>query len=50
MLLWVIVLLVQSLPYLAAFLVSIVSAFPRISAKLVCGSSCAGESTEVKRV
>jgi cellulose synthase/poly-beta-1,6-N-acetylglucosamine synthase-like glycosyltransferase len=39
LLLWVIVLLVQSLPYLAAVIVAIVSAFPRLGAKLVCGGS-----------
>jgi exo-beta-1,3-glucanase (GH17 family)/cellulose synthase/poly-beta-1,6-N-acetylglucosamine synthase-like glycosyltransferase len=39
-LLWVIVLLVQSIPYVAALLVSVVSAFPRLPAKLVCGGAC----------
>jgi len=39
-LLWVIVLLVQSIPYIAALLVSVVSAFPRLPAKLVCGGAC----------
>jgi len=37
LLLWIIVLLVQSVAYLAAILVSIVSAFPRLPAGLVCG-------------
>jgi hypothetical protein len=37
LLLWVIVLLVQALPYLAALLTSIISAYPRLSAKLVSG-------------
>jgi hypothetical protein len=36
-LLWIIVLLVQSVPYLAAVLVSVISAFPRLRAELVCG-------------
>mgnify|MGYP000364422801 CR=1 FL=1 len=39
-LLWVIVLLVQSIPYVAALLVSVVSAFPGLPAKLVCGGAC----------
>jgi hypothetical protein len=39
LLLWIIVLLVQSIPYLAALLVSIVSAFPELRAELVCGRS-----------
>jgi cellulose synthase/poly-beta-1,6-N-acetylglucosamine synthase-like glycosyltransferase len=37
LLLWVIVLLVQALPYMAALLTSIVSAYPRMSAKLISG-------------
>ncbi len=40
LLLWIIVLLVQSIPYLAALLVSVVSAFPGLRATLVCGGSC----------
>jgi len=40
LLLWVIVLLVQSLPYVAALLMSIVSAYPKLDAKLVCGGLC----------
>jgi cellulose synthase/poly-beta-1,6-N-acetylglucosamine synthase-like glycosyltransferase len=39
-LLWVIVLLVQSIPYFAALLVSVVSASPRLPARLVCGRAC----------
>lgn len=35
MMLWIMVLLVQSLPYFSAFFLSIISAFPRISARLV---------------
>jgi exo-beta-1,3-glucanase (GH17 family)/cellulose synthase/poly-beta-1,6-N-acetylglucosamine synthase-like glycosyltransferase len=37
LLLWIIVLLVQSVPYVATTLVSVISAFPRLSAHLVCG-------------
>lgn len=49
-LLWTIVLLVQSLPYLSAVLVSLVSAFPGISAGYVCGNKCPGvESVEAAR-
>ncbi|HSO20482.1 MAG TPA: hypothetical protein VLT88_13550, partial [Desulfosarcina sp.] len=33
--LWVIVLLVQSIPYVATLLVALISGFPRISARLV---------------
>ncbi len=40
LLLWIIVLLVQSIPYLASVIVSVISAFPRLSADLVCGGSC----------
>jgi len=40
LLLWVIVLLVQGLPYMAALLTAIISAYPRLSAKLVCGGYC----------
>jgi len=40
LLLWIIVLLVQSVPCLAALLVSIISAFPKLRAELVCGRSC----------
>ncbi len=35
-LLWIVVLLVQSLPYFSAVLVSIISAYPSLSAKWVC--------------
>ena len=38
--LWVIVLLVQALPYMAALLTSIISAYPQLSSKLVCGGYC----------
>ena len=41
LLLWIIVLLVQSIPYLSAVLVSIISAFPNLRAELVCGGQCA---------
>jgi exo-beta-1,3-glucanase (GH17 family)/cellulose synthase/poly-beta-1,6-N-acetylglucosamine synthase-like glycosyltransferase len=37
---WVIVLLVQSIPYFSALLVSVVSALPRLPARWVCGGSC----------
>ena len=40
-LLWVIVLLVQSLPYLAALSMAIISACPGLSSRLVCGGYCA---------
>ena len=40
LLLWVIVLLVQSIPYLATVMVAIISAFPKLRAELVCGGSC----------
>jgi exo-beta-1,3-glucanase (GH17 family)/cellulose synthase/poly-beta-1,6-N-acetylglucosamine synthase-like glycosyltransferase len=40
LLLWVIVLLVQSVPYLATVIVATISAFPRLRAELVCGGSC----------
>ncbi|MDT8282445.1 MAG: beta-(1-3)-glucosyl transferase, partial [Gammaproteobacteria bacterium] len=43
LLLWVIVLSVQSLPYMAALLMSIISAYPKISAKLVCGGYCSND-------
>jgi hypothetical protein len=39
-LLWVIVLLVQSIPYVAALLVSVASALPGLRAELVCGGAC----------
>jgi exo-beta-1,3-glucanase (GH17 family)/cellulose synthase/poly-beta-1,6-N-acetylglucosamine synthase-like glycosyltransferase len=39
-LLWIIVLLVQSVPYLAAVLMSIISAFPGLHASLICGRFC----------
>jgi hypothetical protein len=37
LLLWIIVLLVQSVPYLAALLVAVLSAFPKLRAGLVAG-------------
>jgi exo-beta-1,3-glucanase (GH17 family)/cellulose synthase/poly-beta-1,6-N-acetylglucosamine synthase-like glycosyltransferase len=40
LLLWIIVLLVQSIPYLSAVLVSVISAFPNLRAELVCGTQC----------
>ena len=36
LLLWIIVLLVQSVPYFASLLVSVISAFPRLPARLMC--------------
>jgi len=39
LLLWIIVLLVQSLPYLATVFVAVVSAFPKLRASLVCGGA-----------
>jgi cellulose synthase/poly-beta-1,6-N-acetylglucosamine synthase-like glycosyltransferase len=42
-LLWVIVLLVQSLPFLAALMMSIISAYPKMSAKLICGGYCSDD-------
>jgi hypothetical protein len=49
-LLWIIVLLVQSLPYLAALVMSIVSAFPGLRAELVCGRFCDEQPEEVAGV
>jgi ABC-type dipeptide/oligopeptide/nickel transport system permease component len=40
LLLWIIVLLVQSLPYLCTLLVATVSACPRLRAQLICGGHC----------
>ena len=40
LLLWIIVLLVQSVPYFASLLVSVISAFPRLPARLMCGELC----------
>ena len=40
LLLWIIVMLVQSIPYLASVVVAVISAFPRLPAKLVCGRRC----------
>jgi exo-beta-1,3-glucanase (GH17 family)/cellulose synthase/poly-beta-1,6-N-acetylglucosamine synthase-like glycosyltransferase len=40
LLLWIIVLLVQSIPYLASVIVAVISAFPRLPARLVCGKRC----------
>jgi len=39
-LLWIIVLLVQSVPYLAALLMSVISALPGLRAELICGRFC----------
>jgi cellulose synthase/poly-beta-1,6-N-acetylglucosamine synthase-like glycosyltransferase len=41
LLLWIFVLLVQSVPYLATTLVSVVSAFPGLRSDLLCGSGSA---------
>ncbi|MGD8619358.1 MAG: glycosyltransferase [Gammaproteobacteria bacterium] len=49
-LLWIIVLLVQSVPYLAALLMSIMSAFPGLRAELVCGRFCAEQQDTVTGV
>lgn len=46
LLLWIIVLLVQSIPYLATVLMSVISAFPRLRASLICGGSCKEEQPE----
>jgi hypothetical protein len=43
LLLWVIVLLVQSIPYFASLLVSVISAFPGLRAEFVCGGKCPGK-------
>jgi exo-beta-1,3-glucanase (GH17 family)/cellulose synthase/poly-beta-1,6-N-acetylglucosamine synthase-like glycosyltransferase len=40
LLLWIIVLLIQSIPYLAALAVSVISALPGLSAELVCAAHC----------
>ena len=40
LLLWIIVMLVQSVPYFATVIVSVISAFPKLPAKLVCGGYC----------
>lgn len=45
LLLWVIVLLVQALPYMAALLTSVVSAYPKLSSKWVCGGYCSEPDT-----
>ena len=44
-LLWLIVLLVQSLPQLVALLMSIIRAWPKISVKLACGDFCADDKS-----
>ena len=46
LLLWVIVLLVQSLPYMAALAMSIISAYPKLSAKLICGGYCSDDKNK----
>ena len=40
LLLWIIVMLVQSVPYFATVIVSIISALPKLPAELVCGGYC----------
>ncbi|HUT40079.1 MAG TPA: beta-(1-3)-glucosyl transferase, partial [Gammaproteobacteria bacterium] len=47
LLLWIIVLLVQSVPYFASLLVSVISAFPRLPARLMCGGACDENTAEV---
>ena len=42
LLLWVIVLLVQSIPYLSAAMVAVISAFPGLKADWICGDKCPG--------
>jgi exo-beta-1,3-glucanase (GH17 family)/cellulose synthase/poly-beta-1,6-N-acetylglucosamine synthase-like glycosyltransferase len=46
LLLWIIVLLVQSLPYLAALLMSLVSGLPRLSARLIYADAPADTGQE----
>jgi exo-beta-1,3-glucanase (GH17 family)/cellulose synthase/poly-beta-1,6-N-acetylglucosamine synthase-like glycosyltransferase len=48
LLLWIIVLLVQSVPYLAATLVSIVSAFPGLRAELVSGAGITKADAQIQ--
>jgi hypothetical protein len=48
LLLWVIVLLVQSIPYMAALIIAIISAYPNISARLVCGGFCTDDEITPK--
>ncbi|MEZ5540667.1 MAG: glycosyltransferase [Pseudomonadota bacterium] len=47
LLLWIIVLLVQSVPYFASLLVSIISAFPQLPARFMCGGLCDEETAVV---
>jgi exo-beta-1,3-glucanase (GH17 family)/cellulose synthase/poly-beta-1,6-N-acetylglucosamine synthase-like glycosyltransferase len=44
--LWIIVLLVQSLPYVAALIMAVISAYPKLSAKLVCGGFCGDSNSK----
>jgi exo-beta-1,3-glucanase (GH17 family)/cellulose synthase/poly-beta-1,6-N-acetylglucosamine synthase-like glycosyltransferase len=46
LLLWIIVLLIQSIPYLAALAVSLISALPGLSAELVCAAQCGDTDDE----
>ena len=46
LLLWIIVLLVQSIPYLAALLMSVISACPGLRAGWICGKNCTGSDSE----
>jgi exo-beta-1,3-glucanase (GH17 family)/cellulose synthase/poly-beta-1,6-N-acetylglucosamine synthase-like glycosyltransferase len=46
--LWIIVLLVQSVPYLAALLVSVISAFPGMRAGWICGTQGKGTDQRIQ--
>ena len=46
LLLWIIVLLVQSIPYLAALSMSVISACPGLRAGWICGGNCTGNDSE----
>ena len=46
LLLWIIVLLVQSTPYLAALSMSVISACPGLRADWICGGNCTGSDSE----
>jgi exo-beta-1,3-glucanase (GH17 family)/cellulose synthase/poly-beta-1,6-N-acetylglucosamine synthase-like glycosyltransferase len=45
LLLWIIVLLVQSIPYLAALSMSVISACPGLRAGWICGENCSGSES-----
>ncbi len=50
LLLWIIVMLVQSVPYLATIIVSVISAFPKLPARLICRGFCKEGQPEGKAV